>query len=89
MQENVLKGKSIRRALARKGNKLYVFETEYRESMHDFAEALQDMGVTEAISLVGGNEAYMYWWQDDELYENYDLSEVKNNNFIVFKKKAK
>lgn len=89
MQENVLKGKSIRRALARKGNKLYVFETEYRESMHDFAEALQDMGVTEAISLVGGNEAYMYWWQDDELYENYDLSEVKNNNFIVFKKKEK
>jgi hypothetical protein len=89
MQENELKGKSIRRALALKGDKLYVFETEYRESMHDFAEALQDMGVTEAISLVGGNKAYMYWLQDDELYESYDLSEVKNNNFIVFKKKGK
>ena len=89
MQENELKGKSIRRALALKGDKLYVFETEYRESMHDFAEALQDMGVTEAISLVGGNKAYMYWLQDDELYESYDLSEVKNNNFIVFKTKGK
>ena len=89
MQENELKGKSIRRALALKGDKLYVFETEYRESMHDFAEALQDMGVTEAISLVGGNKAYMYWWQDNELYESYDLSEVKNNNFIVFKTKGK
>ena len=89
MQENELKGKSIRRALALKGDKLYVFETEYRESMHDFAEALQDMGVTEAISLVGGNKAYMYWWQDNELYESYDLSEVNNNNFIVFKKKGK
>ena len=88
MQENALKGKSIRRALARKGNKFYVYETENRESMHDFAEALQDMGVTEAISLVGGN-AYMYWWQDNEVYESYDLSEVKNNNFIVFKKKGK
>ena len=88
MQENELKGKSIRRALALKGDKLYVFETEFRESMHDFAEALQDMGITEAISLVGGN-AYMYWWQDNELYESYDLSEVKNNNFIVFKKKGK
>ena len=89
MQENELKGKSIRRALALKGDKLYVFETEYRESMHDFAEALQDIGVTEAISLVGGNKAYMYWWQDNELYESYDLSEVKNNNFIVFKTKGK
>ena len=89
MQENELKGKSIRRALALKGDKLYVFETEYRESMHDFAEALQDIGVTEAISLVGGNKAYMYWWQDNELYESYDLSEVRNNNFIVFKKKGK
>ena len=89
MQENELKGKSIRRALALKGDKLYVFETEYRESMHDFAEALQDIGVTEAISLVGGNKAYMYWWQDNELYESYDLSEVNNNNFIVFKKKGK
>ena len=89
MQESELKGKSIRRALAMKGDKLYVFETEFRESMHDFAEALQDMGVTEAISLVGGNKAYMYWLQDDELYESYDLSEVKNNNFIVFKTKGK
>ena len=89
MQENVMKGKSIRRALALKDDKLYVFETEYRESMHDFAEALQDMGVTEAISLVGGNMAYMYWWQDNDFYESYDWSEVKNNNFIVFKKKAK
>lgn len=88
MQENALKGKSIRRALARKGSKFYVYETENRESMHDFAEALQDMGVTEAISLVGG-DAYMYWWQDNELYETYDLSKVKNNNFIVFRKKEK
>lgn len=88
MQENKLKGKSIRRALARKGNKFYVYETENRESMHDFAEALQDMGVSEAISLVGG-DAYMYWWQDNELYETYDLSKVKNNNFIVFREKGK
>ena len=56
--------------------------------MHDFAEALQDMGVSEAISLVGG-DAYMYWWQDNELYETYDLSKVKNNNFIVFREKGK
>ena len=65
-----------------------MYETENRESMHDFTEALQDMGVSEAISLVGG-DAYMYWCQDNELYETYDLSKVKNNNFIVFWEKGK
>ena len=88
MQENKIKGKSIRRALAQKGDRLYIIETEERESMHDFAEALQDMGMTDAISLVGG-DAYMYWLQNGELYESYDFSEVTNRNFIVFKKKNK
>lgn len=87
MQKNLVKGKSIRRALAKKGEELYIVETELRESMLNFAEALQDFGMTNAISLVGGNKAYMHWLQEGELYENYELEEVANQNFLVFKRK--
>ena len=87
MQKSTVKGKSIRRALAKKGEQLYIVETEGRESMHDFAEALQDLGITNAISLLGGEASYMHWLQEGELYENYDLGKVTNRNFLVFKRK--
>lgn len=87
MQKSTLKGKSIRRALAKKSGEIYIVETDERESMHNFAEALQDIGVTLAISLVGGDESYMHWLQEGELYENYELEKVTNRNFLVFKRK--
>lgn len=88
MQKNSVKGKSIRRALAKKGEELYIVETEERESMLNFAEALQDYGMTNAISLVGGDKAYMHWLQEGELlYERYELEKVTNRNFLVFKRK--
>ena len=61
--------------------------TEERESVHNFSEALVDMGMKNAISLVGGNQAYMYWMQDDECWESADLEKVDNRNFIVFRRK--
>lgn len=87
MQKSTVKGKAIRRALAKKGGEFYIVETDERESIHNFAEALQDMGVTTAISLVGGDASYMHWLQEEELFESYDLDKVTNRNFLVFKRK--
>ena len=87
MQPSNVKGKSIRRALAQNEDGLYIVMTEERESVHNFSEALVDMGMKNAISLVGGNQAYMYWMQDDECWESADLEKVDNRNFIVFRRK--
>ena len=87
LQKNEVKGKSIRRALAQNKNGLYVIMTSKRESLYDFSEALQDMGMKDAISLVGGNKTYMYWLQDGQYWESDDLDLVTNRNFIVFRRK--
>ena len=73
MQPSNVKGKSIRRALAQNEDGLYIVMTEERESVHNFSEALVDMGMKNAISLVGGNKAYMYWMQDDECLGSDDF----------------
>ena len=87
MQPSNVKGKSIRRALAQNEDGLYIVMTEERESIHNFSEALVDMGMKNAISLVGGNKAYMYWRQDDECWESDEFEKVDNRNFIVFRRK--
>ena len=87
MQSSNVKGKSIRRALAQNEDGLYIVMTEERESVHNFSEALVDMGMKNAISLVGGHKAYMYWMQDDECLESDDFEKVDNRNFIVFRRK--
>ena len=87
MQPSNVKGKSIRRALAQNEDGLYIVMTDERESVHNFSEALVDMGMKDAISLVGGNKAYMYWMQEDECWESEDLTKVDNRNFIVFIRK--
>lgn len=51
--EKLPKGKAIRRALCYYHDNISVIETAGRESMHDFAQALLDMGVQEAVSIVG------------------------------------
>lgn len=81
------KGKSIRLALAQNDEGLYIIMTEERESIHNFSEALVDLDMNNALSLVGGNNAYVYWKQDDESYESHDITENNNPNFIVFKRK--
>ena len=87
MQPSNVKGKSIRRALAQNDDGLYIVMTDERESVHNFSEALVDMGMKDAISLVGGNKAKKYWMQEDECWESDDLAIVDNRNFIVFRRK--
>ena len=87
IQENHLKGKAIRRALAKQDNDLYIVESCNRESIYDFSEALSDMGFTHALYLVGGTS--YGWWRKDSA-TTYDLGIYKkkplpNTSYIIFR----
>ena len=64
MVENTPRGKSIRKALCERGGEIFVAMTTTPESFHDFAQALADFGVRNAIYLVGSN-TYGYWRDAD------------------------
>jgi hypothetical protein len=63
--ENKPRGKSIRRALAIRAGQVVMIVSRERESFHDFAQALADMGVSEAIYLVGGITVYGWYREAD------------------------
>ena len=58
--ESLPKGKAIRRALCYYQQAIVIVESAERESMHDFSQALLDMGVQEAIALVGSIQLPLY-----------------------------
>lgn len=82
------KGKSIRRALCLKDNSFQLYETSTPESYHDFSQALVDIGVTEALALVGGNSAVM--WRDEEGNLSCDGGifghNYPNENYIIWRR---
>ena len=55
MVENKPKGKALRHALCEWDGKVVVVSSMVKESFHDFAQALADLGVQNAIYLVGGD----------------------------------
>ena len=83
---NELKNKSIRRALCDIDNHIAVVETQTRESLHDFAQALIDIGTFNAIYLVGGDAMGWSLDEDGNGYEIGDWSNRKHKNisFIVW-----
>ncbi len=88
IQENRLKGKAIRRALARQGDHLCFVESCNRESVYDFAEALADYGFSDALYLVGGS-AYGWWREDGETVHelgHWDVELSKSSlNYLIFR----
>lgn len=86
--ESELKNKSIRRALCDIDNRVVVVESQTTESMHDFAQALVDLGSTNAIYLVGSSA--MGWCLDTEGTGTkmglWDTRAFKNVNFIAWPK---
>lgn len=57
MVENKPKGKALRHALCELDGKVVVVSSRDKESFHDFAQTLEDLGVQNAIYLVG-SDAY-------------------------------
>ena len=86
--ESELKNKAIRRALCEIDNHIVVVETQTIESMHDFAQALVDIGTSNAIYLVGSSA--MGWSMDaagnGTKMGLWDPRKIKNISFIVWGK---
>ena len=91
--ENKPKGKYTRRAIGYYNGEVAIFETLTRESYHDFSQALVDLGVETAISLVGGTA---YGWAIDKSGNRNEFGEEvdfvndplkKNVNYIICRTK--
>jgi hypothetical protein len=90
--ENELKGKAIRRALCDRNGEIFTVETLSIESFHDFAQALVDLGVDNAIYLVGANA---YGWATDVDGQRHEFGDPnpktskkwRNINYLVMKGK--
>lgn len=72
--DNEPKNKSTRRGICDRNGEIFVVETLSRESFHDYAQALVDLGVQQAVYLVGSNA---YGWAVDE---NGDYHEFGDEN---------
>ena len=79
------KNKSRRKALCSIDNKIVVIMSQTDESFHDFSEALIDLGVDTAISLVGGYAFAWYRDKDDNLIQiGIDEHKYRNESYIVW-----
>ena len=90
--DNELKGKNFRRALCDRNGEVFIVETLSTESLHDFAQALTDLGVDHAIYLLGG---IAYGWATDaeghrHEFGNPDPPKKKweNISYLVMKEKS-
>ena len=93
--ENNPKNKSVRRSICDRRGEIFMVETLSQESFHDFAQALVDLGVDNAIYLVGSNS---YGWaikEDGTLQDFGDENRYKgrhrmpkNTSYIVWRRKC-
>lgn len=89
--DNEPKGKSIRRSICDHGGEILIVETLTPESFHDFAQALVDLGIDNAIYMVGSNS---YGWATDAQGERHPFGNPeppkkkwKNISYLVMKEK--
>lgn len=81
------KGKSQRKALCYRQGELQVVITQDEESFHDFSQALVDLGVEEAISLVGGASLMQYKNADGETVQQgkFGKKRHRSENFLIWR----
>lgn len=86
--ENELKSQSTRRGLCELEGRVVVAETFTPESLHDFSQALVDLGTTNAIYLVGSSAIGWYRNQDGVGVASgqWEPRVYKNVSFIVWSK---
>ncbi len=91
--DNEPKGKSIRRAICDRGGEIFMVASQTTESFHDFAQALVDLGVNQAVYLVG---SAAYGWATNEKGERHEFGDEnyyrsrnqqipKNISYIVWR----
>ena len=87
--ENELDNRTMRKALCSRAGQVLVAVSETDESMNDFAKALVDLGVENAIYLVGSHSSF--GWYIDEAGEktlfapDVHRGTYKNENYIIWK----
>lgn len=87
--ENKVKNKAYRRALAQIGDRVVVVTTGTEESLHDFAQALVDIGTETAVNLVGSKLRTGWINLGDTIIqpeEKLASALPANVNYIVWKK---
>lgn len=90
--ENRIKNKAIRRALVTLGDRVVVVATRSRESLHDFSQALVDIGANTAINLVGSHMRSGWINVGDSVvtpdteWLNYGSQSPTNINYIIWTK---
>lgn len=92
--ENELKGKAIRRGICDRNGEIFMVETMTIESLHDFSQSLVDLGVDQAVYLVGSSA---YGWAVDQSGTVHEFGEdnyytgrrrmPKNTSYIVWRRK--
>ena len=82
------KGKAIRRALCLTDGLIQIIETTDGESYHDFAQALVDLGIGEALTLVGGVGLMKYTTPNGKttIEGQPFASGLMSENYIIWKK---
>ena len=92
--ENNPKNKSIRRSICDRQGEIFTVESLSEESFHDFAQSLVDLGVDNAIYLVGSSS---YGWATREDGSRHEFGSddyyagrrrmPKNTSYIVWRRK--
>lgn len=87
--ESDQKNKTMRKALCSRAGQLFMAVSETDESMHDFAQALVDLDVENAIYLVGSHSSF--GWYINEAGEktlfapDVHRGTYRNENYIIWK----
>ena len=87
--ENEPKNKTMRKALCSRAGQIFVIVSESDESFHDFSQALVDLGIENAIYLVGSHSSFG-WFIDEQGEKTLFAPDVhrgtyKNENYIIWR----
>lgn len=87
MLENKLKGKTYRKALAELNGQLVIISTEEKVEGEDFIKALADMGVKNAIRLIGSTTYGFARTKNGNLHEfgNREEKPFPKSSYIIWK----
>ena len=87
--ENGPKNKTMRKALCSRAGQLFVAVSETDESMHDFAQSLVDLGVENAIYLVGSHSSFGWYIDASGTKTLFGLdvhrASYKNETYIIWR----
>lgn len=89
--ENNLQNTSIRRAVCVRSGQYFVVETLVPVSLHDFSQMLTDLGVDNAVYLVGSQYAHGFMRDELQLLQTWGgnkFTQAKNISYLLWRKKS-